>query len=166
MLLSWAAIAYLCCRRVGAGSVVPLATCSIRKKQIKRSTAILNLRKAAVDHQKFVKGTTMYPLEQSLGHGLLCTFSTDWNWAVWHWASWFIIKLLFHVHHMIATIREVGVWELSWKHRELTCTCWKFSCWITLYPLLALFCFTEFCFFIVKRQMLVKKSIFFHRFQV
>uniref|UniRef100_A0A2P2L0M5 Sialyltransferase-like protein 2 isoform X3 n=1 Tax=Rhizophora mucronata TaxID=61149 RepID=A0A2P2L0M5_RHIMU len=65
-------------RRVGAGSGDPLAACSIRKNQIKRKHAALSgLRKAALDHQKFDRGTTMYPLEHSSGHGLLCTLPTD-----------------------------------------------------------------------------------------
>ncbi|XP_062169490.1 sialyltransferase-like protein 2 isoform X1 [Alnus glutinosa] len=60
--------------RVGAGSGDPLAACSIIKERVERKPiALSNLRKAAADHQKFVKGTTMYPLEQSLGHGALCT---------------------------------------------------------------------------------------------
>lgn len=64
-------------RRVGAGSEDPLAACSIRKKQVRRSTVISSLRKAAVEHRKFVKGSTMYPLEHSLGHGMVCTLPTD-----------------------------------------------------------------------------------------
>ncbi|XP_059443099.1 sialyltransferase-like protein 2 [Corylus avellana] len=61
-------------KRVGAGSGDPLAACSTIKKIVERKPiALSNLRKAAADHQKFVKGTTMYPLEQSLGHGALCT---------------------------------------------------------------------------------------------
>ncbi|KAH8486630.1 hypothetical protein H0E87_025585 [Populus deltoides] len=65
-------------RRVGAGSEDPLRACSIRNKVAKRkSTAISGLRKAAVDHQNFVKGTTMYPLEHHPGHGLLCTLPKD-----------------------------------------------------------------------------------------
>jgi len=62
------------CRRVGAGSGDPLAACSIIKERVERKPiALSNLRKAAANHQKFVKGTTMYPLEHSLGHGALCT---------------------------------------------------------------------------------------------
>lgn len=58
------------CRRVGGASGDPLASCSIIKKQVVRKPiALSNIRKAAADHQKFVKGTTMYPLEQSLGQG-------------------------------------------------------------------------------------------------
>lgn len=60
-------------RRVGAGSGDQLASCSIIKKQVKRTTALSPLRKAAADHKKFVKGATMYPLEHSVGHGVLCT---------------------------------------------------------------------------------------------
>ncbi|KAK2434835.1 beta-1,6-galactosyltransferase GALT29A [Trifolium repens] len=65
-------------RRFGAGSKDPLRSCSILKKQVKRNVnAVSNLRKAALDHMKYVKSTTMYPLEHSLGHGLLCTVPTD-----------------------------------------------------------------------------------------
>ncbi|KAH6797196.1 Glycosyltransferase family 29 family protein [Perilla frutescens var. hirtella] len=61
-------------RRVGAGSSDPLATCSIIAKQLKgKSAQVSGSRKAAVDHQKYVGGTTMYPLEHHPGHGLLCT---------------------------------------------------------------------------------------------
>lgn len=64
----------IACRRVGAGSRDPLTACSIIKKQVEReSVALSNLRKVASDHQKYVKGTTMYPLEHSLGDGVLCT---------------------------------------------------------------------------------------------
>lgn len=63
----------LLCRRVRAGSVDPLSACSIIKKQPKeKHTTISNLRRAALEHQKYVKGTTMYPLEHNPGHGLLC----------------------------------------------------------------------------------------------
>ncbi|PHU26025.1 hypothetical protein BC332_04357 [Capsicum chinense] len=61
-------------RRVGAGSNNLLATCSIIKKQQKGNDVdISNLRKAAVEHHKCVKGTTMIPLEHNPGHGQLCT---------------------------------------------------------------------------------------------
>lgn len=61
-------------RRVGAGSGEPLHACSIIKKQLQREPiGISSIRKAAVDHKIFVKGATMYPLEHSPGHGLLCT---------------------------------------------------------------------------------------------
>ncbi|XP_009770687.1 sialyltransferase-like protein 2 [Nicotiana tabacum] len=60
-------------RRVGAGSTNLLATCSIIKKQKGKNVDISNLRKAAVEHHKYVKGTTMYPLEHNPGHGQLCT---------------------------------------------------------------------------------------------
>ncbi|KAK4569195.1 hypothetical protein RGQ29_004554 [Quercus rubra] len=61
-------------KTVGAGSSDPLAACSITKKQVEREpVALSNLRKVASDHQKYVKGTTMYPLEHSLGDGVLCT---------------------------------------------------------------------------------------------
>ncbi|XP_050223796.1 sialyltransferase-like protein 2 isoform X2 [Mercurialis annua] len=64
-------------RRVGAGSRDPLATCSIKKLVKKRSNSISGLRKAAIHHQEFVKGTVMYPLEHNPGHGMLCTLPTD-----------------------------------------------------------------------------------------
>ncbi|KAF8025104.1 hypothetical protein BT93_F2066 [Corymbia citriodora subsp. variegata] len=65
-------------RRVGAASLDPLAACSIIKKQIKRSSrGLSSLRKSAIDHEKYVRGTTMYPLEHSPGHGLLCTVPAD-----------------------------------------------------------------------------------------
>ncbi|KAK2974005.1 hypothetical protein RJ640_026723 [Escallonia rubra] len=61
-------------RRVGAGSADPLGACSIIKKQLKtKLTGVLGLRKAAVEHQKYVKESTMYPLEHNPRHGLLCT---------------------------------------------------------------------------------------------
>lgn len=65
-------------RRVGAGTGDPLGACSIKKKRSKEiPNAVSDLRKAAVDHQKFVRGTTMYPLDHSPGHGLLCVLPTD-----------------------------------------------------------------------------------------
>lgn len=65
-------------RRVGAGSTNPLAACSIKKKQVKRNPRVVSrLRKAAIDHHKFVKGATLYPLEHSHGHGQLCTVPAD-----------------------------------------------------------------------------------------
>ncbi|OMO93759.1 Glycosyl transferase, family 29 [Corchorus olitorius] len=67
-----------CMGRVGAGSKDLLASCSIIKKQVKRKNfSISRLRKPAVDHQNYVKGTTMYPLEHSPGHGQLCTVPVD-----------------------------------------------------------------------------------------
>ncbi|KAL3818521.1 hypothetical protein ACJIZ3_004426 [Penstemon smallii] len=61
-------------RRVGAGSSDPLAKCSIIAKQLKAKFAVLmGSRKAAVEHYKYVRGTTMYPLEHNPGHGQLCT---------------------------------------------------------------------------------------------
>ncbi|KAF8390723.1 hypothetical protein HHK36_025250 [Tetracentron sinense] len=61
-------------RRVGAGSEDPLGACSIIKKQHKRNPVkISSLRHAATEHQKFVKGVIMYPLEHSPGHSMLCT---------------------------------------------------------------------------------------------
>ncbi|KAL5795354.1 hypothetical protein ACOSQ2_000174 [Xanthoceras sorbifolium] len=60
-------------RMVGAGSADPFGACSLIRNQVKRKPAsIPNLGKAAIDHKKFVKGATMYPLEHSPGHGQLC----------------------------------------------------------------------------------------------
>ncbi|KAL0441865.1 UNVERIFIED_CONTAM: Sialyltransferase-like protein 2 [Sesamum radiatum] len=60
-------------RRVGAGSSDPLAACSITAKQLRGNSALeFSSRKAAVEHHKYVRGTTMYPLEHNPGHGLLC----------------------------------------------------------------------------------------------
>lgn len=66
-------------RRVGAGSRDPRSVCSIIKKQLKgkTTTGVEKFRRAAVEHHKFVKGTTMYPLEHNPGHGFLCTVPTD-----------------------------------------------------------------------------------------
>ncbi|XAR67856.1 Beta-galactoside alpha-2,3-sialyltransferase [Bertholletia excelsa] len=61
-------------RRFGAGSEDILGSCSIIKKQVKRNLkGVSGLRKAAIQHQKYVKGATMYPLEHNPGHGQLCT---------------------------------------------------------------------------------------------
>ncbi|GMH23465.1 hypothetical protein Nepgr_025308 [Nepenthes gracilis] len=55
--------------RVGGGSTEPLALCSIiKKRRMKRKP-----RLAATEHQKYLTGVTMYPLENSLGRGILCT---------------------------------------------------------------------------------------------
>nr|POF16247.1 sialyltransferase-like protein 2 [Quercus suber] len=73
-------------KRVGAGSSDPLAACSITKKQVEREpVALSNLRKVASDHQKYVKGTTMYPLEHSLGDGKM--LPADLNWIILEAAS-------------------------------------------------------------------------------
>ncbi|KAL8488107.1 hypothetical protein ACS0TY_024406 [Phlomoides rotata] len=48
-------------RRVGAGSSDPLAACSIIGKQ--KLERVFGSRKAAVEHQKYVRGATVYPLE-------------------------------------------------------------------------------------------------------
>ncbi|KAL6575530.1 Sialyltransferase-like protein 2 [Orobanche hederae] len=61
-------------RRLGAGSSDPLAACSIIAKQLRvKPSTLLSSSKAAVLHQKYVRGATMYPLEGNSGHGLLCT---------------------------------------------------------------------------------------------
>ncbi|PIA59026.1 hypothetical protein AQUCO_00400108v1 [Aquilegia coerulea] len=60
-------------RRLGTGRD-PLGACSIVKKQKSRKKMkTTDLREAAMKHQNYVKGATMYPLEHSLGHGMLCT---------------------------------------------------------------------------------------------
>ncbi|KAL3512523.1 hypothetical protein ACH5RR_025240 [Cinchona calisaya] len=65
-------------RRIGAGSVDPLSACAIIKKQSSgKNKAPSNIRTAAIEHKKYVKGSTMYPLEHNPGHGLLCTVPTD-----------------------------------------------------------------------------------------
>lgn len=67
-------------RRVGAGSKDPLGACSIVKKQTKaKRQQTSGLRKPAIEHQKYVTGTTMYPLEHDAGHGLLCTVPSSWT---------------------------------------------------------------------------------------
>ncbi|KAK9748266.1 hypothetical protein RND81_02G046400 [Saponaria officinalis] len=58
--------------RIGAGSLDSLGACSIVSKQQITRKPPKSLRKEAREHQKYVKGTTMYPLEHSPGHGLLC----------------------------------------------------------------------------------------------
>lgn len=60
-------------RRVSGGKDDPRSSCSITKKRDKKEVPnIAGLRDAAVNHQKHVKGATMYPLERSAGHGSLC----------------------------------------------------------------------------------------------
>ncbi|VFQ73816.1 unnamed protein product [Cuscuta campestris] len=60
-------------RRVGAGSMDPLAKCSIITKQAKGKVREMSrLRQSAIDHQNYVKGTVFYPLEHNPGHGQLC----------------------------------------------------------------------------------------------
>ncbi|KMZ66746.1 Alpha-sialyltransferase, family GT29 [Zostera marina] len=61
-------------RWVGRGKKDPLSACSITKKfddsrKLKVSGAI---RKVAANHQKYVKGSTLYPMVHSVGHGMLC----------------------------------------------------------------------------------------------
>ncbi|XP_031481654.1 sialyltransferase-like protein 2 isoform X2 [Nymphaea colorata] len=55
----------------GAGTGDPLASCSIIGRSSKRAT-VSGLRRPAAEHQKFVKGATLYPLEHKDGHGMLC----------------------------------------------------------------------------------------------
>ncbi|KAJ8752551.1 hypothetical protein K2173_005440 [Erythroxylum novogranatense] len=64
--------------RIGVGSEDSLRACSIRQKRaIRKISTVCSSRKPAFDHQKFVKRTTIYPLEQSPGHGLLCALPND-----------------------------------------------------------------------------------------
>jgi hypothetical protein len=123
-------IHYDFCRRVGAGSEDPLHSCSITKKQVKRNlNAASNLRKAALDHIRYVKGATMYPLEHSLGHGLLCTVPTDWtmlrfyafNLCCWEVSGRLTIQklLLIYVINMKIMATEVptqGRWHTCKKN--------------------------------------------------
>ncbi|XP_068665904.1 sialyltransferase-like protein 4 [Aristolochia californica] len=65
-------------RRVGAGTSNPLRTCSIIKKRSNgKGREITGLRKEANKHRKYVNYATMYPLERSLGQGMLCTITAD-----------------------------------------------------------------------------------------
>lgn len=60
-------------RRVGAGISDPWHACSIVKKRQKgKNPNAAGVRHAAISHQKYVKGATLYPLEHSVGHGMLC----------------------------------------------------------------------------------------------
>lgn len=60
-------------RRVSGGKEDPWSSCSIIKKRDNGKVVnIAGLRDAAMNHQKYVKGATMYPLERSAGHGSLC----------------------------------------------------------------------------------------------
>ncbi|XP_042499946.1 sialyltransferase-like protein 2 isoform X1 [Macadamia integrifolia] len=65
-------------RMAGAGSRDPLGACLITQWREGKTKKIFSLRKAAMEHQKYVKGTTMYPMEHSPGHGMLCTRDI-WN---------------------------------------------------------------------------------------
>lgn len=61
-------------RRTGAGSSLPLAACALIAKQLKaKSAPAFAFRKASIEHQKYVRGATMYPFAHNPGHGLLCT---------------------------------------------------------------------------------------------
>ncbi|XP_052176102.1 sialyltransferase-like protein 2 isoform X4 [Diospyros lotus] len=65
-------------RRAGAGSREPLGACAIIKKQVKRKRIeVSSLRKVTFEHQNYVRGATMYPLEHNPGHALLCTVPTN-----------------------------------------------------------------------------------------
>ncbi|KAG0458923.1 hypothetical protein HPP92_022051 [Vanilla planifolia] len=61
-------------RRVGAGTRDPLGACSIIRKRdkSKQPDSSSTTREAAARHRRYVKGASMYPLERSSGHGLLC----------------------------------------------------------------------------------------------
>ncbi|KAG9446213.1 hypothetical protein H6P81_012341 [Aristolochia fimbriata] len=64
-------------RRVGAGTSDPLRACSIIKRRNRGSGKIPGLRKEAIEHQKHVNYATLYPLERSLGQGVLCTTAAE-----------------------------------------------------------------------------------------
>ncbi|XP_044502380.1 sialyltransferase-like protein 2 isoform X2 [Mangifera indica] len=65
-------------RMVGAGSEDPLSACLLIKKHVKQKPILISsLRKAAINHQKFVKGTNMYPLQHSPVHGQLCLMAAN-----------------------------------------------------------------------------------------
>ncbi|KAL5543820.1 hypothetical protein UlMin_007604 [Ulmus minor] len=65
-------------RRTGFGSGDSLRSCLIRKKQVKRKRTE-GLRKAALDHQKYVRGATMYPWvhNNNYTYPTLCTLPTS-----------------------------------------------------------------------------------------
>lgn len=51
----------------------PLSLCSIiKKRSMGKPPSISGLREAAIKHQSYMKGATIYPLEKNTGNGLLC----------------------------------------------------------------------------------------------
>ncbi|KQJ92937.1 sialyltransferase-like protein 4 isoform X1 [Brachypodium distachyon] len=60
-------------KRPGAGSDEPLSTCTMIKKREKgKAPNRSGLRDAAMDHLRYMKGATRYPLERNAGGGYLC----------------------------------------------------------------------------------------------
>ncbi|URE36269.1 Glycosyltransferase family 29 (sialyltransferase) [Musa troglodytarum] len=60
---------YQMMERIGAGMSDPFGACSIIRKRPKgKSPLISGLRKAALKHQSYVKGASMYPLERNTGN--------------------------------------------------------------------------------------------------
>ncbi|XP_048536124.1 sialyltransferase-like protein 4 isoform X2 [Triticum urartu] len=60
-------------KRPGAGSVDPLRTCTmIKKRKNGKAPNRSGLRDAAMNHLRYMKGATRYPLERSAGGGYLC----------------------------------------------------------------------------------------------
>ncbi|XP_042391102.1 sialyltransferase-like protein 4 isoform X1 [Zingiber officinale] len=60
-------------RRAGAGTNDKFGACSIMNKGQKgKFPTIPGLREPAVNHQRYVEGASMYPLERNTGHGMLC----------------------------------------------------------------------------------------------
>uniref|UniRef100_A0A1D1XWE4 CMP-N-acetylneuraminate-beta-galactosamide-alpha-2,3-sialyltransferase 2 n=1 Tax=Anthurium amnicola TaxID=1678845 RepID=A0A1D1XWE4_9ARAE len=58
-------------RRVQTGD--PLSSCSVIKQRMAGKTASAGvIRKEATEHQMYVKGATLYPLEHNPDHGMLC----------------------------------------------------------------------------------------------
>ncbi|KAJ4788382.1 Sialyltransferase-like protein 2 [Rhynchospora pubera] len=64
-------------RRVGAGMEGPLRACSIirrREKPMQKRENLVQsgLREAAIRHQEYAQGATLYPMEKHSGHGMVC----------------------------------------------------------------------------------------------
>ncbi|KAM7277144.1 hypothetical protein ACFE04_019010 [Oxalis oulophora] len=64
-------------RRLGAGSEDPLATCSIKKKVVAQKKQDQSLRKAAVEHQQFVKEICGFAVTVFILLRLLSTFGLE-----------------------------------------------------------------------------------------
>lgn len=59
--------------KFGGGSEKRWGACSVIKKREKGKTPnIRGLGETAIEHQNYVKGATMYPLERSAGYGVVC----------------------------------------------------------------------------------------------
>lgn len=64
-------------RRVGAGMEGPLRACSIIKRREKAMETRENLvqsglREAAIRHQEYAEGATLYAMERHPDHGMVC----------------------------------------------------------------------------------------------